>query len=525
VLVTSRDALAGLIAEGAWPLTVDLLDSGEARELLVGRLGAARVAAEPRAADEIIGLCARLPLALAVVAARAATHPTFGLAALADELRDARGSLDEFAGADPTTDPRAVFSWSYLQLSPAAARLFRLFGLHSGPDIGVRAAVSLAGLAAGQVRQLLAELARARLITEHSPGRYTCHDLLRAYASEQAVALDTEADRHAATLRLLAHYVHSANEADRLLDPRRDAPPPLVGLPVGVTPERMTEQAEALAWFDAEHRTLLAALRRGTEYDAVVWELGWVIRRFLAHQGHWHDELDALTVALAAAERLGDPTRQAYAQCYLGYTYIWFEKYEDARTRLETALDLYREVGDEAGQALSHYGLAWMLDRQGHTEEALAHVADALALYRSARHLVGQAKALNAVGWFHAKLGDHPKAIAYCEKALALQMKLGDQVAAAQTWHSLGYGHDHLGDHARAIACYQAAVGLFRESGYRFGEALVLTSLGDSYLAVGDRDAARDAWQQAVVIFDQLNHPDAEDTRARLTKLVERGDE
>lgn len=225
VLVTSRDALVGLVAEGARPLTVDLLDSDEARELLVGRLGAGRLGAEPRAVDEIIGLCARLPLALAVVADRAATYPTFGLAALAGELRDARGSLDEFAGADPTTDSGAVFSWSYLQLSPSAARLFRLFGLHSGPDIGTRAAASLAALPAGQVRPLLAELARARLITEHSPGRYTCHDLLRAYASELAAVLDPELDRHAATRRLLTHYLHTTNDADRLLDPSRAEPP------------------------------------------------------------------------------------------------------------------------------------------------------------------------------------------------------------------------------------------------------------------------------------------------------------
>ena len=83
VLVASRNALVGLVTAGAHPLTVDLLTGDGARQLLVGRLGAARVAAEPRAVDEIIGLCARLPLALAVVAARAATNPTFDLAALA----------------------------------------------------------------------------------------------------------------------------------------------------------------------------------------------------------------------------------------------------------------------------------------------------------------------------------------------------------------------------------------------------------------------------------------------------------
>src|SRR5262249_53618676 len=159
------------------PVPVDLLGADEARDLLAGRLGIGRLAAERGAVDDIVRLCARLPLALAVVAARAATHPRFGLAALAGELRAARGGLDAFAGAEPAVDPGAVFSWSYLRLSAAAARLFRLVGLHPGPDLGTRAAASLAGLPLGATRPLLAELTRTHLVAELSPGRYACHDL------------------------------------------------------------------------------------------------------------------------------------------------------------------------------------------------------------------------------------------------------------------------------------------------------------------------------------------------------------
>lgn len=76
---------------------------------------------------------------------------------------------------------RAGFSWSYRYLSPAAARLFRLLGLHPGPDLTAPAAASLA---ISQVRPVLAELTRTHLLGERSPGRYTFHDLLRAYVME-----------------------------------------------------------------------------------------------------------------------------------------------------------------------------------------------------------------------------------------------------------------------------------------------------------------------------------------------------
>lgn len=178
VLVTSRNRLAGLVAtEGARPIGVDLLSTAEAWQLLARRLGADRLAAEPQAVDEIIERCARLPLALAVLAARGAEKPAFPLAALAAELRAAPRPLDSFDGGDAGTDVQAVFSWSYRSLTPQAARVFRLFGCHPGPDMGFAAAASLAGLPRAQVPRLLAELAHAHLVTEHTPAgsaRTTC---------------------------------------------------------------------------------------------------------------------------------------------------------------------------------------------------------------------------------------------------------------------------------------------------------------------------------------------------------------
>ncbi|HEU5474261.1 MAG TPA: BTAD domain-containing putative transcriptional regulator [Actinophytocola sp.] len=516
-LITSRALLTSLVvAEGAHALDIDLLDVSESHELLAGRLGANRVAAEPVAVQEIIELCARLPLALAVVAARAATHPRFRLAALADELRAARGGLDEFANADPTTDPRAVFSWSYLQLTEPAARLFRLIGLHSGPDIGVRAAASLTGVPTSNARHLLAELARTNLLTEHRPGRYACHDLLRAYASEQATALDPEDDRRAAHRRLLVHYIHSANHADARLDPHRKELPALTGLLPGVSAETMADNDQALAWFNAEHRVLLGAIRQSAELDAEVWELAWAMQRFLSFQGHWHDMLVACSVAVAAAERLDDPFRQAFAHHQMGCAHVWFDEHEEASRRFDIALELYRAAGDLAGQARVEYDHAWNLERQQRNVEAFDHAEKALDLFRAAGHQAGQAKLLNAIGWFHAQHGDYHAALGFCREALELQTTIGDDRGAAQTWHSIGYAHHHLGDHPRAIECYESAIGLCRMYGYPYLEAVALSSLGDTHDDAGDHESARIAWQRSVEILDRLGHTDAQETRAKL---------
>ncbi|WP_063746080.1 AfsR/SARP family transcriptional regulator [Streptomyces sp. 303MFCol5.2] len=183
-LVTSRHALPGLVASGARPLRLATPTAEEAYALLAGLTGAERVAAEPRAADEIVARCGRLPLALATVAARAAGRRDFPLAAVAGELREAHGSLDALAAT------REAFQGSYRLLAPDGARLFRLLPQHQGPDITPAGAAALAGLPVRRARLLLGVLADAHLLTEPAPGRYTLHDLLRVFATERAAAED-----------------------------------------------------------------------------------------------------------------------------------------------------------------------------------------------------------------------------------------------------------------------------------------------------------------------------------------------
>ena len=200
--MTSRNQLSGLVAvDGGHSLSVEPLSPTEARALLAARLGHRRVKAEPAAVDEIISRCAGLPLALAILAGRGAIHPRFPLSALVDELRSAPGRLDGFDRGEPSSDVRTVFSWSYRTLSPAAARLFRWLGRQREGDMVDSAVAVLAGLPEAKARRLLAELTDANMITEHSPGRYALHPLLRAYACELAHTHDSGMGRTSARAR------------------------------------------------------------------------------------------------------------------------------------------------------------------------------------------------------------------------------------------------------------------------------------------------------------------------------------
>jgi DNA-binding SARP family transcriptional activator len=517
VIVTSRNELPGLIVtEGAQPVVVDLMSVPEARQLLSRRIGENRLAAETQAVDNIIALCARLPLALMLVAARAATHPGFRLSALAAELSEVGGSLDAFDSEDQATNVRAVFSWSYQRLSVSGQRLFRLLGLHFGPDISMAAVASLAGMPKAQVRHALAELTRAHLVSERIPGRFALHDLLRAYATEVALSHDSDDYRYTARYRVFDHYLHSAYHADEVLYRHRDRPFTPAAASPGVTPESPADQKQALAWFESEHAVLLAALRQATGFDIHIWQLAWALASFFEYQGHWRDWRDSQRRALDASLRLSDKRAQALSHWLLGSAFVQLSNYDRARTHLQHALDLYGELGDNAGQAYVHHSLARMLERQGLYREALPHAHQALALFKAAGHHIGRARALNAVGWFHAQLGDYEQALICCQQALDLQREIDDHFGLAETYDSLGYAYRHLGHQKEATASYQEAVNLYGELGDRYGEADTLVALGDAHQAFHDSESAQIAWQRALKILEQLGHPRADGVRAKM---------
>ncbi|GAA3347223.1 BTAD domain-containing putative transcriptional regulator [Amorphoplanes nipponensis] len=518
VVITSRDQLAGLIVgQDARPVTVDLLSAVEARRLLARRIGRARVDAEPGAVEDIIDACARLPLALTIVAARAAVHPKFSLAVLAGQLRTAYSGLDAFDDGDAETDVRGVFGWSYRTLSGGAARMFRRLALHPGPDIAVPAAAALTGGTIREARRQLAELSRAHLVTEHAPGRFAFHDLLRAYAGEQTSTLDTPADRRAAIHRMLDHYLQTAGLATARLS-RREDPLTLIPPAPGTVCEDIPDRTRALAWFTAEHPVLVAAVGRAAAHDfaAHSWQLAWTLTTFLFYQGHLRDQLLTAQVALDTARRSGDRCGQAYTHLSLARVRTRLGDFADARAHHQLAFDLFTGLADGAGRARTQLSTSWMYDQQRRYPDALRHAELALELYRACEHQVGWGRALNAVGWYRARLGSPQESLSICRQALAMLQEAGDREGEANTWDSLGYAYHALGAFDEAVRAYEQALEGFQDLGDRYNETDSLTRLGDALHAAGDADAAYAAWGRAVTILDELRHPDDALIRARL---------
>ncbi|WP_433261960.1 BTAD domain-containing putative transcriptional regulator [Actinosynnema sp. CS-041913] len=515
VVVTSRNRLPGLTTvHGARHLSLDVLTDTEARALFTARLGADRVAAEPDAVADLIALSGGFPLALGIVAGRAHGHPALPLATLAAELRDlGLGALDD---DDPAASLPAVLSWSRRALTADQARVFAVLGIAPGPDVSLPTAAALTGLPADRARAVLRALEQASLLVQDARGRYRMHDLIRRFAADTPLPAE---QRSAALHRFVDFHLHTAFAARRVLNPHAtsvDLDPPAPG----ADPHPLPDDPSAMAWFDTEHRGILAAQHTAVALGRhqAVWQLAWTLTSFHLRRGHSHDNLAAWRTAMDAADHLGDPVIQTRVHRLLGDALVEVGRHDEGVDHLHQALALAVKSDDLLNQGQVHRTLSWAWDEQGDGRQALAHARHALDIYRALDDPTGEADALNGVGWFAARLGDHDQAREHCAAALALHRAHRYRYGEANTLDSLAYIAHHTGEFAVAIGHYRAALDLFRELGGTLQAAGTLEKLGDSHLAAGQSADARAAWREALDLFRaQGRAEDADRMRDKLT--------
>jgi DNA-binding SARP family transcriptional activator/Flp pilus assembly protein TadD len=509
VVITSRNQLAGLVAQqGARPITLDVLTPQEARALLIRHLGPDRISTEPRAVADLIDHCAGLPLALAIVAARAATHPGFTLGVLAKELADEHTRLDALDTGDPTTSVRAVFSWSYQRLRPPAARMFRLLGLHPGPDIALPAAAHLTDIPLNQAGEALSELTRTHLLTQHTPGRFAFHDLLRAYATLLTTTQDSDDEQHAALTRLFDHYLHTAAAAMDTLQPA-DQQHRLYIPPQAISTRLVTDPTTAQHWLDTERANLAAIIAHTAAH-------GWhshatqlantVFLRYLAIGVHYPQALALYSHVQHAAHHTNDQATEARALNSLGLIHWQQGRYQQAADHHQQAIAICQEIGDRATEALALAYRGLVHAQQGCYQQATDHHQQAIAICQEIGDRAIGALALAYLGLVCAQQGCYQQAADHHQQALTICHEVGLPVGEAVALHGLGLVYSRQGRYQQATDHHQQARMICREIGFRFGEARALTNLGLVHSRQGRYQQATDHHQQALTICREIGY-------------------
>lgn len=459
VLVTSRHTLPQL---GARLLELSVLSAADAIGLLDAAVRAAdpsgtRIAEEPSWSNQVARYCGHLPLALQIAAALLVFDPAKPVAELAADLVQAHTRLDHLDDGERAV--RAAFDLSYHRLPPDQARLFRLLGVHPGPDVAASTVAVLADCNEPVTRRMVAELARAHLV-ESAPvrGRWRMHDLIRIYA-EQAPSPHSQADeRQHARDRLYDHLLYLADVADDHLR----------ALPGTSVPVQFTDRDEALAWFDAERATLVAVTSMAADYshDDIAHHLPARLVEYFMWRRHLDDWLTTAVISRQAAARLRDPNLEA--------------------------------------TALSNYGN--VLREVGRFDEAVDACQTAVTLARQAENRHGEAAALGNLGAALRHTGQVNEAIRVCYQALDAQRRLGDQRGEAFALNNLGMALHRAGRVEEGVNIHREHLDLCRRTGDRVGEIMALTGLGNMFERSGQLQLSVEPYETALAICHETGN-------------------
>ncbi|MFE4493126.1 ATP-binding protein [Streptomyces niveus] len=506
-VVTSRGRLSGLaVRDGAYRLTLGTLAEPEAVALLRTVTADHRVDSE----DELVELarmCAHLPLALRIAAERAVDRPYMPLEELITDLRDESALWDALSTGDEEEAEavRAVFAWSYRALPPDAARLFRLLGLHPGPEFGIGAAAALAGLSLRRTRQLLDVLAGAHLLVQTAPDRFEFHDLLRAYAGGEAQREESPENRSAALRRTLDWYLHTADAAQSWIMPAEahlliDPPD------TDVTPLSFADYDQAVDWAERENANFLPAVRAAEKagLDRYAWQLPAVLWNAKAPSSLTTDWLTMGKIGLAAARRLGERPAVAGLLENHGFGYTKLNRLEQSVNCHQEALAIRRELGDRDGEAASLNALGLVHLRGRRLDSAAAHLDEAAGIFGELGETHWQSVAVANLALVHHQAGRLTEAFDRAQQALTAHRRQGNTRSVGNALWLLSSIHLDRGEPEESLHTAQEAVRIALDLRSHVLEGNWLLALGNAEQALGHFDDALTAYHRSATLHRRL---------------------
>ncbi|HEX4703445.1 MAG TPA: tetratricopeptide repeat protein [Pseudonocardiaceae bacterium] len=513
VLITSRSRLSALTTgEDGRPMPVDVLPPDRAVDLLRRVAGAERLDGAPAAAAELARLCGFLPLALRIIANRLAADPFQGVSDLVEELIGERDRLDGLiAEDDGSASVRAVFSWSYRILAPAAARMFRLLSLPAGGELSLAAAATLADVPPAEARRLLSALVGAHLVNEVGPRRYGFHDLLRLYSAECSHKDDSPTDRHAALRRYLDWTLNTAEAAGRVLYPHQIRSP-LDGMEISGVTVPLTDAQQARVWLDEERTNLVAAVRQAAEVGehGVAWRLPVALFGYFVVGKSWDDWIASFEIGLAAAQVLADRAAEAWLLTGVAVPHLDLGQFDIAADYFGLALAAWRDTGQEWGELWALRDLGETLRRQGRFAESVGYLESALEIAVRTGDRNGESDTRVYLAEAYCGLGRLAEALDCARAALAISAE------NARVLLTLSRVHRDLKQFDQALDHAGTAFEIWHRYNYRHGEAVIHNDIGEILQRLGRDTDARAHWTAALEIFEELDDPEAEKLRSLL---------
>jgi Tetratricopeptide repeat/NB-ARC domain len=506
-VVTSRQRLGGLAARGARILQLDRLATDAAVELLRRTLGDDRASAEPYAARDLVGLCAKVPLAVCVAGARLAARSRWPISEMVRALEQERRRLAALAMEDDVA-VRPALDLSYRSLDSAAARMYRTMSLFPGSRFGSGVAAAAASVTQAEARRLLGLLTDANLLDDAEGGRYRFHDLTRLHAREMAEHEEPAPVLAVVARRMTDWFLAAVTSAGQVVVPYRSGQPRDIRYPPA-EPARFPDPGRALDWLDHELPEVIAVARfaAGHGFLTAVWQLADAMWPLFLYQGRYAERLEFDRLGLDAARRGGDRLGEAKMLNRIGLAVLHLGRLDEADTYFQQARRTWEELGDRGRAAGCLRRLALVAVRGYRPDDAIGYFTRALSTYRAlndARHV---ALTLSDLADVLIGSGRPHEAMTALHEADSLLAGIDDPYNQARVLIRLGRAEEQAGELAAADGHLSRALDSMREIGSLRGQAEALLALGRLAEHDGRPERARRRYAEAREILTRIGDP------------------
>lgn len=458
VLITSRQSLTAL--DSAYLYNLAEMRDNEAISLLQQFCGYERVQAALGAAQEIVRLCGRLPLAVRIVGGRLGSRPDMGLEVEAAALRDEQRRLERLSYRH--LGVRSALMLTYNSLDEGLKGLFRTLGIVTWPDFPSPVPAYALVMDFEVATEKLERLIDLQLLEGFASGmgrRYRFHELVRLFAREcweQEVSLSEQQTQRkhiingvAASASILYEHLtpwtHKALVEKTASAQGRDFD--------DMQREVLTT---ALTWFDDERDMLH------------------VVARWAYEEGVWR-----ATTALAQALMQHDSMR--------------FRSEDAAMEEMQLlALKASQELDERKSEAQIRNNLHTIYRRQGRYDESLTMVKEALAIWKSEDNHIAVGQMTDNFAILVRQMGRPDLAAEWHRHAIALFEREIAQTGDEEIGHLLIVSTQHLaiccamqGDQREAMRMFRKCRRLCRRHRDLYREAEALQSLGRLHIERG----------------------------------------
>lgn len=515
VVVTSRLRLDGLFADGAQLVQVPPLPEAAAVALLEKLIGE-RAADERDATAELAQLCGLFPIALRVAAARLVTRPMWSVSKVVARLQDERSRLASLSRlSTPEDSVTALFDWSYRNLQPYAADLYRCLGSLPAPEFGIDVAAAVSGLAEHEVAVALQVLVDASLLDEVAFDRYRFHDLVRLHAR----ALP-DVHRLEVVARAAAWYLREMTRANLVVIPVRWRVSPVAEELAG-EPARFDSDAAALDWLHRELPNVLAVLEDvvADRHDELAWQLCEALWELMLYRKPFPEWLRSHQLGITAAQRCRNKVAESRLRYQLGRAYLDLGQLAPAEAEVRHALELARHTEDRRTESAA-------LDLLGRVVQARGDVDTAIEHFTVSLHIEAELGIDRGVALRHSRIGDallqagrELDAEPHLQTALQMLTAIGDDKDVARVALGLARIDALAGRHEAALERLQMARRVLGRTGSAVYEVNVLLTLAEVAAHDGHADRARGYVTEAIELLHDLGGAALEEAQKALATL------